>query len=104
MGQSLERRVSRFASYCLRAIKDAKGEHAFDLAFILQRILNHQKGGWITFKIPKHIEEAIRWVLRGLDGRARARAGGLFALQDEQGCRNWDQEDFGGRWNDSSSR
>ncbi|MCH8124611.1 hypothetical protein IIC38_01420 [candidate division KSB1 bacterium] len=57
----IERRVSRFASYCLRAIKAAKGQHAFDLAFILQRILNHQKFGWITFKIPEHIENAIRW-------------------------------------------
>ena len=59
-----QRRAAFFASCYLRCTKDSKGEHAFDLERALRENLSCSDGTCQRFTVPKHIEEAIRWVWR----------------------------------------
>lgn len=59
-----QRRAAFFASCYLRCTRDNKGEHAFDLERALRENLSCSDGTCQRFTVPKHIEEAIRWVWR----------------------------------------
>ena len=70
-----EQQRARFATCYLLCTEEFKGEHAFDLALQLRD--NHTKPGHerVTFQVPVHIGDAIRWACDPSGGKPAACGG-----------------------------